>query len=303
MHGQKAYLCPIRYVICTMNMIGLRMKRFLYSVIAVMVASSVSASRVETCSVDSRLLGTAVWYNVYLPDGYDGSVCYPVAYLLHGLTDTYTAWVERGDMQRIADEAISSGRARPMVIVMPNAGGPVVSETWNGYFNMPGWPYHDFFFQELLPEVEKRFNCGGAKERRAIMGLSMGGGGSVVYAQRHTDMFCACYAMSAWLTDDDNAVRQGKNPDKVTLLKAAVTENSALRFVETADETRRDSLRRVRWFVDCGDDDFLFDQSVRLHQLMRVRRIPGELRIRNGGHTWTYWQEALRMALPFAFPG
>lgn len=278
-------------------------KRLWSSVVAVIAVSGLYASRVVTCSVESGLLGTAVRYNVYLPDGYDGGRCYPVAYLLHGLTDTYAAWVERGDMQRIADEAIASGKARPMVIVMPDAGGPDVAETWNGYFNMPGWPYHDFFFGELLPEVERRFNCGGAKELRAIMGLSMGGGGSVVYAQRHTDMFCACYAMSAWLTDDDNAVRRGQNPDRVTLLKAAVTENSALRFVEVSDEMRRDSLRTVRWFVDCGDDDFLFDQCVRLHQLMRVRRIPCELRVRDGGHTWAYWQEALRVALPFAFPG
>jgi enterochelin esterase-like enzyme len=205
-------------------------------------------------------------------------------------------------MQQIADEVIKSGKARPMVIVMPNAGGPKTAETWNGYFNMPGWPYHDFFFQELLPEVEKKYNCGGTKQMRAIMGLSMGGGGSTVYAQRHTDMFCACYAMSPWLTDAEDTVRPGKNPDKVAMVKVAVTQNSALKFVETADDARKDSLRTVRWYLDCGDDDFLFDQSVRLHQLMRVRRIPGELRVRDGGHTWSYWQDALQTALPFAFP-
>ena len=208
----------------------------------------------------------------------------------------------RPSLQQIADEVIKSGKACPMVIVMPNAGGPKTAETWNGYFNMPGWPYHDFFFQELLPEVEKKYNCGGTKQMRAIMGLSMGGGGSTVYAQHHSDMFCACYAMSPWLTDAEDTVRPGKNPDKVAMVKAAVTQNSALKFVETADDARKDSLRTVRWFLDCGDDDFLFDQSVRLHQLMRVRRIPGELRVRDGGHTWSYWQDALQTALPFAFP-
>ena len=92
-------------------------------------------------------------------------------------------------------EAIKSGKARPMVIVMPNAGGPKTAETWNGYFNMPGWPYHDFFFQELLPEVEKKYHCGGTKDMRAVMGLSMGGGGSTVYAQRHPEVYeWACHA-------------------------------------------------------------------------------------------------------------
>lgn len=295
------YLCctQMTNVECHKNCI---MKKYLVLALAVIVTLGTSASNVETCSIKSKLLNAKVQYNVYLPDGYDRSLHYPVVYLLHGFTDTYTAWVERGNMQKIADEAIKSGKARPMVIVMPNAGGPKTAETWNGYFNMPGWPYHDFFFQELLPEVEKKYHCGGTKDMRAVMGLSMGGGGSTVYAQRHPDMFCACYAMSPWLTDAENAVRPGNNPDKVALVKAAVTQNSALKFVETASEARKDSLRTVRWYLDCGDDDFLFDQSVRLHQLMRTRRIPGELRVRDGGHTWVYWQAALQTALPFAFP-
>ena len=281
---------------------GCIMKKYLLVVLVMAVALCANASKIETCSIQSRLLNAKVPYNVYLPDGYDRNVHYPVVYLLHGFTDTYTAWVERGNMQKIADEVIKAGKARPMVIVMPNAGGPKTAETWNGYFNMPGWPYHDFFFQELLPEVDKKYNCGGAKDMRAVMGLSMGGGGSTVYAQRHTDMFCACYAMSPWLTDSENTVRPGKNPDKVAMVKAAVTQNSALKFVETASDARKDSLRTVRWYLDCGDDDFLFDQSVRLHQLMRMRRIPGELRVRDGGHNWVYWQAALQTALPFAFP-
>lgn len=295
------YLCctQMTNVECHKNSI---MKKYLVLALAVIVTLGTSASKVETCSIKSKMLNAKVQYNVYLPDGYDRSLHYPVVYLLHGFTDTYTAWVERGNMQKIADEAIKSGKARPMVIVMPNAGGPKTAETWNGYFNMPGWPYHDFFFQELLPEVEKKYHCGGTKDMRAVMGLSMGGGGSTVYAQRHPDMFCACYAMSPWLTDAENTVRPGNNPDKVALVKAAVTQNSALKFVETASEARKDSLRTVRWYLDCGDDDFLFDQSVRLHQLMRTRRIPGELRVRDGGHTWVYWQAALQTALPFAFP-
>ena len=279
------------------------MKKIFLSLIMLLgIGVSAFASKIVTDSIHSNILNFTHKYNVYLPDGYDRSLHYPVVYLLHGFTDTYTAWVERGNMQKIADEAIKSGKARPMVIVMPNAGGPKTAETWNGYFNMPGWPYHDFFFQELLPEVEKKYHCGGTKDMRAVMGLSMGGGGSTVYAQRHPDMFCACYAMSPWLTDAENTVRPGNNPDKVALVKAAVTQNSALKFVETASEARKDSLRTVRWYLDCGDDDFLFDQSVRLHQLMRTRRIPGELRVRDGGHTWVYWQAALQTALPFAFP-
>ena len=183
---------------------------------------------------------------------------------------------------------------------MPNAGGPDTHNTWNGYFNMPGWSYEDFFFQELIPEVEKKYRGAGDKGHRAVMGLSMGGGGSVVYCQRHPDMFSSCYAMSAWLDNQQDNVGPGEASGKRYLVCEAVKEHSALRFVEQADEETKKQLRTVKWFLDCGDDDFLFDLTARLHQLMRDAGIKDELRVRNGVHNWEYWHEALRMALPFA---
>ena len=165
---------------------------------------------------------------------------------------------------------------------------------------MPGWNYEDFFFQEFVPAVEMKYHAVGDKGHRAVMGLSMGGGGSTVYCQRHPDMFSSCYAMSAWLDNQNNNVGVGQEKDKRYYVSEAVKEHSALRFVEQADDETKKQLRTVKWFFDCGDDDFLFDQSVRLHQLMRNARIKDELRIRNGVHNWEYWHLALRMALPFA---
>jgi len=240
--------------------------------------------------------------NVYLPDGFgkDDSRRYPVIYLLHGLSDDYRAWRDRGQMQTVVDELISSGECLPVVIVMPNAGGPDTHNTWNGYFNMPGWSYEDFFFQEFLPEVEKKYKVVGDKEHRAVMGLSMGGGGSTVYCQRHPDMFSSCYAMSPWLDNEGDNVGPGGEKDKRYYVCEAVKAHSALRFVEQADDATKEKLRSVKWFFDCGDDDFLFDQSVKMHQLMRSARIHDELRVRNGVHNWEYWHTALRLALPFA---
>ena len=132
------------------------------------------------------------------------------------------------------------------------------------------------------------------------MGLSMGGGGSTVYAQRHTDMFSSCYAMSAWLESDGGRQRQPGVDDKVYLVTKAVKEHSALDFLRNADDETLGKLRTVKWFFDCGDDDFLFDLSVNIHRLMREKRVKDELRIRNGIHNWEYWHQALRIALPFA---
>ena len=279
-------------------------KNMLAALIALLSCLTVQAGRVVTDSIRSQVLGATVKYNVYLPGSFDiSSKTYPIVYLLHGFTDDYTAWRDKGQMQTVADELIETGEACEMVIVMPDAGGPDVMNTWNGYFNMPGWHYEDFFYQEFLPTVEKKYHAIGDKGHRAIMGLSMGGGGSTVYAQRHSDMFSSCYAMSAWLESDGGRRRQEGVDDKVYLVSQAVKDHSALSYVRDADDATIERLRTVRWFIDCGDDDFLFDQSVQLHQLMRQKRIKSELRIRNGQHNWEYWHQAIRIALPFVTRG
>ena len=277
------------------------MKHFLLIMLACAASLMAHAGRVVTDSVQSQVLGATVKYNIYLPDGFaESGKSYPVVYLLHGFTDDYTAWRDKGQMQTVADELIESGEIREMIIVMPNAGGPRTMETWNGYFNMQGWNYEDFFFQEFMPQVEQKYRAIGDKGHRAVMGLSMGGGGSTVYAQRHPDLFSSCFCMSGWLESDGGRQRQPGVDDKVYLVTKSVKDNSALTFVQNADAATVERLRTVKWFFDCGDDDFLFDLSVRLHQLMRAKRIKGELRIRNGSHNWEYWHQSIRIALPFA---
>ena len=263
---------------------------------------SAQAGKVVTDSIESKTLGAEVKYNVYVPDGFDKTDRqYPVIYLLHGLSDTYTAWVEKGGMQTVVDELIGTGELQEVVIVMPNAGGPDIHNTWNGYFNMPGWNYEDFFFKEFIPAVEKKYRCIGDKGHRAVMGLSMGGGGSTVYCQRHPDMFSSCYAMSAWLDNESGQVGgQDMKKDKLYLVSQSVREHSALDFIDNADEATLEALRGVKWFFDCGDDDFLVRLSFELHMKMKAKKVKDELRVRNGVHNWEYWHTALRTALPFA---
>ena len=265
-------------------------------------AFSAKAGKVVTDSLESKVLGASVKYNVYLPSGFDKSEKqYPVIYMLHGLSDTYTSWVERGGMQTVADELIGTGELREVVIIMPNAGGPDIHNTWNGYFNMPGWNYEDFFFKEFLPQVERKYRIISDKGHRAVMGLSMGGGGSTVYCQRHPDMFSSCYAMSAWLENKQGQVG-GKDlkKDKLYYVSNAVNEHSALDFIDNADDATLKALRTVKWFFDCGDDDFLVRLSFDLHMKMKEKGVKSELRVRNGVHNWEYWHTALRTALPYA---
>ncbi|MBQ9462060.1 MAG: alpha/beta fold hydrolase [Bacteroidales bacterium] len=281
------------------------MKKFLTVVaaFAATVAPAFGASgKIVTDTIKSDILGTEASFNVYLPAGYDKTdKSYPVIYLLHGLYGNYSDWQVRGRMQAIADELMTTGEARETVIIMPNAGHKNAHTEWNGYFNMPGWNYEDFFFREFIPTVEKRYRIIADKGHRAVMGLSMGGGGSAVYCQRHPDMFSSCYAMSAWLDNEDNAVKGNTNPgDKLDIVCQSVCDHSALKFMDTASKETLEQLKTVKWFFDCGDDDVLMLLSVQLHLKMKGAGIHSELRVRNGGHTWEYWHTALSTAFPFA---
>lgn len=278
------------------------MKKFLLLAVAALAFLPARAGKIVTDSLYSKVLGTQMKYNVYLPDGFEkGKTRYPVVYLLHGLSDDYTAWQYKGQMQVVTDQLLRSGEAVPMVIIMPGAGCWDVHNTFNGYYNQPGYSYEDYFFRELLPAVEKKYRCGGAKGKRAIMGLSMGGGGSTVYCQRHPDMFVACYAMSPWL-DEKSAEVQGdsKAQDNLYLTCRSVREHSAIDFVANANEATLKKLRTVAWFIDCGDDDFLLHQTFDFYRNMKAAQIPAQLLVRDGVHDWEYWHYALRLALPFA---
>lgn len=274
------------------------MKKLFFLLFFMIVTIMINA-KVVTDSIYSKILGTHVKYNVYLPAGYgsNSSEKYPVLYLLHGFTDTYTAWVMKGRVQEIADELILSGEMCPMVIIMPNAGGPDTRNTWNGYFNMDGWAYEDFFFKELIPQVELRYKVIGDKQHRAVSGLSMGGGGSAGYALSHPEMFSSCYLMSAWLESEDNEL----NPkDKATYVRHAVHSRSALRFVSSASEDIINNIKTLKWYIDVGDDDSLLYGNIDFYKAMQQKRVPCELRVRNGIHNWEYWHTALRTSLPFA---
>lgn len=108
-----------------------------------------SRSRVVNDTIFSKKLNAERTYSVYLPPSF-GEVQgkkYPVLYLFHGMSQTNQDWVWRGHVQEVADRLIYSQEAREMIIVMPDAGGDIYKEVWNGFFNMPGWLYEDFFLK------------------------------------------------------------------------------------------------------------------------------------------------------------
>jgi S-formylglutathione hydrolase FrmB len=259
-------------------------------------------SRILTDSIYSEVLDAGRAYNIFLPKSYevDKDKKYPILYLLHGMMDTNMGWTMRGHLKDVADQLISSGEAVEMIIVMPNAGGNVYEGAWNGYFDMPGWKYETFFFTEFLPHIEKTYRVIGDKQHRAVAGLSMGGGGATVYGEKHSDMFSSVYAMSALMNIPEMGAAPSQSPDdKMAILTKSVQENNCIAYVANADEATKAKLCSVKWFVDCGDDDFLLDRNIEFTQAMRTAQIPCEFRVRDGGHTWEYWHSALYNCLPF----
>jgi S-formylglutathione hydrolase FrmB len=84
---------------------------------------------------------------------------------------------------------------------------------------------------------------------------------------------------------------QGKNRlDKVW------QDNSVLQYVRTKPTNE---LIKVRYWIDCGDNDFLFKGNCLLHITLTAKKVPHEFRIRDGAHNWTYWRTGITDALKF----
>ncbi len=279
------------------------MKKFIVPfIVAFCIMNSAFAQQgkvFDNLSMTSQILKSERKYAVYLPPDYESSErSYPVLYLLHGAGDDQTGWVQFGEVLRITDNAIKDGSATPMIIIMPDANTGV-----RGYYNSISgdWRYEDFFFEELMPHVEKKFRIKGEKRYRAVAGLSMGGGGSFIYALHRPDLFSSACPLSAWagfLTIDEWKSRGLDDASKYTdeEIEKYFKRYNAVEQVKSIDVKDANS---VRWFIDCGDDDFLYEGNSLIHIEMKKREIKHEYRVRDGGHTWTYWRESLPVVLGF----
>lgn len=268
------------------------------------LSSSAQTGKVhDNLSLTSKILKSERKFAVYLPPDYETSDrSYPVLYLLHGSGDNQTGWIQFGEVLRITDHAIKEGKATPMIIVMPDA-----DTGQRGYFNSikGDWNYEDFFFQELMPYVEKTYRIKGEKRFRAIAGLSMGGGGTFMYALRHPDLFAAACPLSASVgplsLDEAKKRYQGTHENfSEEHIEEYFKNHNALSMIENLPADKKSA---VRWYIDCGDDDFLYEGNSLVHIAMKKKEIPHEFRVRDGGHTWTYWRESLPEVLAFVTKG
>lgn len=260
---------------------------------------------IETRTVKSSILARNVAYSVYLPADYETSErTYPVVYLLHGYTDDNTGWLQFGEVNRYADKAIAEGAIPPMIIVMPDADSSWYINSYDGKEK-----FEDFFIKEFMPSIEKSFRIKAEKKYRGIAGLSMGGYGTLMYSLKHPELFVAAAPLSAAVWDDAAIAAFPDNNYERTLgqlygrglkgkdrLNNAWYANSALKIVETKSA---EDLKKVKYWIDCGDDDFLTKGNALLHIALVEKGVPHEFRMRDGAHNWTYWRTGITDALSF----
>lgn len=244
---------------------------------------------VKHLTMHSNVLNCDKNYSVLLPKSYESEPNrrYPVLYLLHGHGENDWEWanIPVSMINERVSQVTADGSAAEMIIVQPNA-----TEGQSGYFNQEGWRYEDYFFNELVPLIDKNFRTIPDKGHRSIAGLSMGGGGSFYYGCSHPEMFSSVYAISAAV--GNFASGRGGNQQNRTFTSGVDLQN--------LNPAKAEAMKTIAWTLDCGDDDFLFAGNVETYQQMKALGMNIQFRTREGVHATYYWYEALGLALQFA---
>lgn len=257
---------------------------------------------IEHCSMTSDILGTNKDFSIYLPADYEKDTKrYPVLYLLHPGGGTQETWISMGDIPQIADDAIRSGLALPMIIVMADGSGEGEYNLGKhmGFFSVPGWDYEAYFHKELIPLIDSTYRTLADKSHRAIAGASMGGEAAIAYAQKNSEFYKTASALSGILGHPELSKLSQTDKDYGDSLAA----NNPTLFVENAAPEIVERLKTVRWYADCGDSDYFYEGNVEFFLAMKRKAIPMDYRMRSGVHGWYYWITGMAPILHFTSIG
>lgn len=212
---------------------------------------------------------------IITPPGYDQSPrqVFPVLYLLHGSGDREFGWIADGRANYILDNLIADGKAKPMIIVMPD-GHPMPPGSIAGTEALP--LFEKDLLEDLVPFIERGYRVKPGATQRAIAGLSMGGSQASAIALRHPGQF-------AWLGCFSGIVPA---ENVTSALEAPEMLNAALKF----------------WWIGVGrGDDRTLERSESMHRELDKRGIRHEFRVTDGRHEWNVWRKYLAEFLPRLF--
>ncbi|UKT64899.1 alpha/beta hydrolase [Pedobacter mucosus] len=229
---------------------------------------------------------------IYTPPGYENNKTkYPVLYLLHGMGGDEEAWAALGRTAQILDNLIAQGKAKPMIVVMPNgnvdqqaAPGEDIKGLYKPTMQLPNTMdgKMEETFTDIIKFVEANYRVNANKSQRAIAGLSMGG-----YHSLHISRFYP------------------KTFDYIGLFSPAIMPSSKIssKVYENFDATLKtqfDNGLKLYW-IGIGKTDFLYktvtDYRKNLDKIgAKYTYVESE-----GGHTWSNWRDYLVQFAPQLF--
>lgn len=253
----------------------------------VFATTSIFGAKVDTVQVWSPSMKKHVPTIVITPDNYSATGKeYPVVYLLHGAGGNYRSWISQADgITNLSDEYAT-------IIVCPDG----AKTSW--YLDSPvdsTMRYETFVANELTAAIDDRYNTIKTPNGRAITGLSMGGHGGLFISWRHQDVFGAGGSMSGGVdirpypNNWDLAKRLGPIVD----FRDNWDDHAVTNMVDLLKGTE------LAIIIDCGIDDFFFEDNQVLHNKLVEAKIDHDYIVRPGGHTWDYWRNAVQYQLLF----
>ena len=201
-------------------------------------------------------------YSIYLPEKYCvNNRLYPILYLLHGYGGSHNDWLKSGRIAKTLDRLIANQMIDPMVVVMPAAG-----KSW--YLNSAKHgSFQSGLGQELLVVMEDLLANKVSKEKRAIAGLSMGGGQSLNFGLTHLDKF-------AWVGGFSSAPNT-KSPAELV-----------------PDPEAAKKQLKLLW-LSCGNKDGLIRVSQGMQRHLKKNDVPHIWNVDGHGHDATHWRNNL----------
>ena len=240
---------------------------------------------------DSPSLGMRRRMTVYTPAGYEesGRIRYPVLYLLHGMGGDEQAWMELGRASQILDNLIAQGKAKPMIVVMPNGNASqeaAPGETSNGLvqpqFNLPKTMdgTYETSFPEIIEYVDSHYRTIRKKEGRAIAGLSMGGFHSLHISKEYPGTF-----------------------SYIGLFSAAIFPEKESPVYEDFDGklARLFATKPSLFWIGIGKDDFLYQANSDFRKKLDDAGYEYSYVESDGGHIWRNWRIYLSRFVPLLF--
>jgi enterochelin esterase family protein len=220
----------------------------------------------------SKSLNVVRHLRVYTPPGYDqnAEARYPVLYLFHGSGDDESGWMVIGHAHLIMDNLIARGKAKPMLIVMPNGHTPVTSGTTNTA------NFERDLLEDIMPLVEKSYRVKPDRLHRAIIGLSMGAGESLTIGLNHLDQFAWVGGMSGYPYDGEASVNKG-----------------------LTDPQANEKLKLL--WIAIGKDDRALAGAKAFEEALTRHNIKHEFIMTDGAHSWPVWRKHLVQFAPLLF--